>query len=73
VSDQPRPDFRITVRDLAPPGDVTTDVRLRRMLKAALRWFGFRCVKVEEVPRPGAGLPAPQAVPEKSTPAQEGR
>jgi hypothetical protein len=49
VSDSPRPDFRITVRDLAPPGDATTDVRLRRMLKAALRWFGFRCVKVEEV------------------------
>jgi hypothetical protein len=45
----PRPDVRLTLRDLAPPGDATTDVRLRRMLKAALRWFGFRCLKVEEV------------------------
>jgi hypothetical protein len=31
MSDPPRPDFRITVRDLAPPGDATTDVRLRRL------------------------------------------
>jgi hypothetical protein len=69
VSDPPRPDFRITIRDLAPPGDATTDVRLRRMLKAALRWFGFRCVKVEEVPAPRAGLPAPQVTPAP----QEGR
>jgi hypothetical protein len=56
----PRPDVRLTLRDLAPPGDATTDVRLRRMLKAALRWFGFRCLKVEEVSAPGAELPAPQ-------------
>jgi hypothetical protein len=69
MSDPPRPDFRLTIRDLAPPGDATTDVRLRRMLKAALRWFGFRCVKVEELPAPGAGLPASQTIPAP----QEGR
>jgi hypothetical protein len=49
VSHPPRPDFRITIRDLAPPGDATTDVRLRRLLKFALRGLGFRCVAIEDL------------------------
>jgi hypothetical protein len=49
MSDPARPDFRITIRDLAPPGDATTDVRLRRLLKFALRGLGFRCVAIEDL------------------------
>jgi hypothetical protein len=44
----PQPTFRLVLR--AVPGGGPVEVRLRSLLKVALRAFGFRCVKVEEVP-----------------------
>lgn len=48
-----QPDFRLTLRPT--PGDVPAAVRLRAVLKYALRACGLRCVRVEEVPRDGPG------------------
>jgi hypothetical protein len=51
----PRKTFVFTLEDAAPrdmPGD--TDARLKRLLKTALRSFGFRCVAL----RPGENQPA---------------
>jgi hypothetical protein len=44
------PDVRVTLRPLK--SGVPADVRLRRALKCLLRAFGFRCLAVEDVPRP---------------------
>jgi hypothetical protein len=46
-------DIRLTFRPLAD--DVPVPVRLRRLLKTALRQLRLKCTKVEDVP---AGLPA---------------
>jgi hypothetical protein len=44
----PSPNYvRLTFKPL--PSDAPVEIRLKRLLKAALRWFGFRCVRVEEV------------------------
>ncbi len=46
----PDPDFVLRLRPLPGwPGPLA--VRLRRLLKTALRAYGFRCVKAEEVHR----------------------
>ena len=42
-------DYRLILRPL--PGSVLAVIRLRRVLKAFLRGYGFRCVSIEEVPR----------------------
>lgn len=55
--------IRLTLRALPDP--VPADVRLRRALKALLRVYGFRCVKVE-----GA---AGEAAPPPALPDTEGR
>jgi hypothetical protein len=41
------PDIRVTLRPLA--ADAPVDVRLRNLLKTALRRDRLRCVRVEEV------------------------
>ncbi len=43
------PDVRLTLRPL--PDEVPTDIRLRRLLKYALRALGLRCVKIEDLER----------------------
>ncbi|GIW82602.1 MAG: hypothetical protein KatS3mg105_4409 [Gemmatales bacterium] len=47
--------YRLTFQ--AQPDDVPAVVRLRRLLKLALRVFGFRCVSAEEIALPN-GKPA---------------
>lgn len=42
------PIYRITLRAL--PQSIDPGSRLQRLLKAALREFGFRCKNIEEVP-----------------------
>jgi hypothetical protein len=44
----PRRQFLLLLRDAG--GDVQTELRLRRLLKALLRSYSFRCVTVEELP-----------------------
>lgn len=39
------PGFVLTIRALS--SDIPPEIRLRRLLKAALRSFGFQCVAVE--------------------------
>lgn len=41
------PTYRIEFRALASPID--PDARLQRLLKAALRSYGFRCKRIEEI------------------------
>ncbi|MFO0843267.1 MAG: hypothetical protein U0797_12870 [Gemmataceae bacterium] len=46
-----RPDreqYTLTIRDVARPGDAPPAVRLRLLLKRALRSFAFRCVGVAQ-------------------------
>jgi hypothetical protein len=40
-------EFRITMR--AQPSDLPAIVRLRQLLKVALRSYRFRCVSVEQI------------------------
>jgi hypothetical protein len=58
MPDQGQPVYRLTLR--AQPGAVPPVVRLRRLLKTALRSFGLRCLAVEEV-RPDDPEPCPDA------------
>jgi len=44
------PVFRLTVQAL--PQSVPAVLRLRRLLKTMLRWFGFRCLLAEEIKSP---------------------
>ena len=39
--------YRLVLRVM--PGDVDATTRLKQLLKLALRRFGFRCVRVEQV------------------------
>jgi hypothetical protein len=58
----PKPVYRLTLTPTGegPPGPI----RLRAILKAALRRFGLRCVGVEEVPPAGTtDGPGPQNPP----------
>ena len=48
--DTPSRDIRLTLHPL--PDDVPVEVRLRQLLKVALRRFRLRCVSVEEVASP---------------------
>jgi hypothetical protein len=48
MPDEQRRDIRLTLRPLA--SDWPAPIRLKRLLKAALRAWGFRCVCVEELP-----------------------
>jgi hypothetical protein len=41
---------RLTLVALPRPGDAPADQRLKRLVKAALRGYGFRCLKVEDLP-----------------------
>jgi len=57
---QPRERFVLTLESL--PEKVPSEVRLRRLLKLALRAFGLRCVRVEPenvVAAPPAQKPRP--------------
>jgi hypothetical protein len=50
-------DYRLTLRPVAKWGTPAT-IRLRLLLKSALRCFGLRCLKIEALPadrRPTAG------------------
>jgi len=44
----PPPDIRLVLRPLV--GEVPIEIRLRRLLKALLRGYGFRCLRIEDVP-----------------------
>lgn len=47
------PDVELVLRPLSygHAASVPTEVRLRKLLKAALRAYGFRCVSVKTKPR----------------------
>jgi hypothetical protein len=70
----PRPVYRLTLEAL--PDDVPAHVRLKRVLKGLLRGYGFRCVRVEQVP-PASGVagrhtmdgPTDQGAGARTTPA----
>jgi hypothetical protein len=49
-----RPTYRITFTPTAGPAPPV--VRLRRLLKAMLRCYGFRAVSVEELPTDGESI-----------------
>jgi hypothetical protein len=56
----PQPKYRLELQ--AQPGPVDPVLRLRRLLKALLRAYGFRCLSVAEVPSiEGQNRPAPVA------------
>jgi hypothetical protein len=60
-TDVPGPDpptYRLILRAL--PDDVPASVRFRRLLKLALRSFGMRCVRFEELPPARPAPPRPQ-------------
>lgn len=42
------PSYRIELKSL--PDTVDAGARLQRLLKCALRSFGFRCKRIEEIP-----------------------
>jgi hypothetical protein len=44
--------FILVVEDQASPGDAPAGRRLARVLKGLLRWAGFRCREVRELPAP---------------------
>lgn len=48
-----RPRFVLLIEDAGGDRPAPVEVRLRRLLKAMLRWFGLRCVEVR--PDPTAG------------------
>jgi hypothetical protein len=56
----PRPTFRLVVK--AEPSTVPAILRLRRLLKALLRAYGFWAVEVSQLPesRPDGGPAAPR-------------
>lgn len=45
----PKKQFALIVEDAQPKGDVPIWNRLRSFLKCALRSYGIRCVRVEEI------------------------
>ena len=47
MTEPSQPDFRLVLRPR--PGGPPPIIRLRRLLKAALRAFGLRCLRVEEI------------------------
>ena len=47
MSASPKPTYRLVIEAL--PNTIDPTIRLRSLLKTALRRFGFRCVRVEEV------------------------
>jgi hypothetical protein len=63
-----RPTFRLLLKAEPPKyGDAPAAVRLRKLLKIALRGLGFRCLEVREVAveEQGADKPGgPRAYPE---------
>jgi hypothetical protein len=65
----PRQRYQLTLVDHPPrlregmPEPVPAPVRLRQLVKLALRVFGFRCVEARELDPPGAAgdrLPPPR-------------
>ena len=52
MPDPQQPNYRLTLR-VVPGHAGPPIVRLRRLLKAALRAYGLRCVQLEELPAPG--------------------
>ncbi len=55
----PRPEYRLTFRAL--PGELPVPIRLRHLLKDALRSYGLRCTAIEEV-KPSNPDPLPKEV-----------
>ncbi len=49
----PRPRYEITLEDAASAGEVPAVHRLRSLLKAALRAYRLRCIRVVEVDASG--------------------
>ena len=47
----------VTLEALPHPEGVPTDIRLKRLLKAALRVFCFRCVDIRPGPAAAPGVP----------------
>lgn len=48
--------YRLTFRSTSTPGQAPPYIRLRRLLKIALRTFGLKCEQFEELetkPKPG--------------------
>ncbi|MDZ4697764.1 MAG: hypothetical protein SGI86_21695 [Deltaproteobacteria bacterium] len=45
-----RTNFILTLTDAGKPHDAPTFIRLRRLLKLALRGFAFRCVDIRQAP-----------------------
>jgi hypothetical protein len=57
MTNMDRPVFHLQLRPEPPrPGDVPPAIRLRRLLKIALRSLGLRCTKCEEQPAPGQAV-----------------
>jgi hypothetical protein len=54
--DRERPVFRIDLEAL--PSEIPPEIRLRAVLKMALRRCELKCLRVEELPAGGAGKPA---------------
>jgi hypothetical protein len=53
------PRFALTLQAVPGWGDVPVIIRLRKFLKAALRAWGLRCIRCEEIPaEPAAPTPA---------------
>jgi hypothetical protein len=52
------PTYSLVLADVGSQ-DLPVEVRLRRLLKAALRCYGFRCQLVCAVTRPGPAAAAP--------------
>lgn len=48
-----KPTFALTLQALPDPSGVPVANRLRRLLKAALRSYGFRCITIQPAPPEG--------------------
>jgi hypothetical protein len=60
TTDHPEPDVVIVLRPQS--GREPTAVRLRRLLKFALRTLGLKCISVEDVRRPTDGKQEKQSL-----------
>ncbi len=55
---EPRRRFALTLEDAEPRALAPAHVRLKRLLKCLLRYYGFRAINAVEAPSPP---PVPQA------------
>jgi hypothetical protein len=49
MSDRPRPRYRIDLEALPAESGLPPEIRLRAILKIALRGFRLKCLRVEEL------------------------